>query len=393
MSAPPKLAFGHTRRGDFVLAPGIAHLNHGSFGATPKVVLQASDAWRARMEADPSSFYWHELRGHLRAALQRVGAFLGGSAGDWVFVENTTVGLNAVIASLRLQPGDELVCLSQVYGAIGKALQFHAQRAGATVVEVPVPVPFTDPQPLLAALRAALNARTRIAVLDHVTSTGATVLPAQQMAAICRAAGVPVAIDGAHAPGQLALDVPVIGADWYVGNLHKWAFAPKGTAVVWVSPQRQAALHPVTISHYLGQGFASEFDYYGTRDNSAWLASTAAFDYLDALGPQQVRAYNDALADEAARMLAEAWGTELSAAAPFRAAMASVRLPPGAGGDVAAALRLAHRLRHQHGITAAVVPLAGALWLRISAQVYNEPSDYLPLAALGTTLCATNGAG
>lgn len=374
--------FGHRRRADFLLAPDVLHLNHGSYGATPKAVIAACDGWRARMEADPSPFYWHALRGHLRMALERVGRFLGGRGEDWVFTENATVGLNAIVASQRLQPGDEMVCLSQVYGAIGNTLRFHAERAGAKLVEVPVPVPFTDSQPLVDALRAALNARTRLAVLDHVTSTGATVLPAGAMVAVCREAGVPVAIDGAHAPGMLDLDVPAIGADYYVGNLHKWAFAARGTAVLWAAPSRQHALHPVTLSHFLGQGFTQEFDYCGTRDNSAWLASTAALDWMEASGAAAVRAHNDALADTAGRMLAQAWGSELSASATFRASMAAVRLPGTRGADGAAALRLARRIREEHGITVAAVPLDGSLWIRVSAQIYNEVSDYEALAHL-----------
>ncbi len=147
------------------------------------------------------------------------------------------------------------------------------------------------------------------------------------MAALCRERGVPVAVDGAHAPGQIALDVPTLGVDWYVGNLHKWAFAAKGTAVIWCAPERQKALHPTAISHALGQGFTAEFDYTGTRDNSAWLAVPAALDYIEGLGAEAMRAHNAALAREAGAMLAEAWGSEAAAAPEFCAAMVSLRLP------------------------------------------------------------------
>ena len=191
--------FGRARRADFLLADGIAHLNHGAFGATPRVVLAASDQWRARMEADPSTFFRRDLLPLLRESAVRVASFLGGDGPDWAFVENATAGMNAIIRSLVLAPGDELLCLSQVYGAVGNALQYHADRAGARVVRVPIGMPFDDPGPLLAALKTAVTPRTRLAVFDHVTSPGAIVLPVQQMAAVCRDAGVPVAIDGAHA--------------------------------------------------------------------------------------------------------------------------------------------------------------------------------------------------
>ena len=339
------------------------------------------------MEADPSTFFNRDLPPALRHAAGRVAAFLGGRGEDWAFVENATAGINAVVASIHFEPGDEIVCLSQVYGAVGNLLNVHAQRSGARVVIVPVPVPFTDPAPLLASLRAAITPRTRFATFDHVSSAGATVMPVRELAAICRDAGVPVAIDGAHAPGMLALDVPALGVDWYVGNLHKWAFAPRGTGVIWCAPQHQAQLHPVALSHYHGQGFTPQFDYSGTRDNSPWLAAAAGIDYLEALGPERMRAYNGALAREAGQMLAQAWQTGLCAAPEFLGSMAAVRLPQGAGGGRAQARQLAIRLTEEHGITCAVVVLHGELWLRVSAQIYNEPADYERLAALGPTLC------
>ena len=378
--------FGHIRRPDFLLAPGIDHLNHGSFGATPKSVLDAAQGWRLRMETAPDTFFRRDLPGLLRRAADRVAGFFGGRGEDWAFVENATAGLNAIIAGLTLAPGDELLCLSQVYGAIGNALSYHAERCGARLVKVAVPVPFTDPAPLLDAIAAAIGPKTRLASFDHITSAGAVVLPIAELAALCRERGVPVAVDGAHAPGQLALDVPALGVDWYVGNLHKWAFAAKGTAVIWCAPERQPELHPTAISHALGQGFTAEFDYTGTRDNSAWLAAPAALDYVDALGPEAMRAHNAALARDAGAMLIEAWHSEAAAAPEFCASMVSVRLPGGATSDRDAARRLAARLAEQHGITAGVMVLDGALWVRVSAQIYNEIGDYQRLAAIGKSL-------
>ncbi|MFI4947467.1 MAG: aminotransferase class V-fold PLP-dependent enzyme [Alphaproteobacteria bacterium] len=378
--------FGHIRRPDFRLAEGVDHLNHGGYGATPRVVLDAAQGWRLQMEADPSTFFRRDLVGLLRRVADRVAGFLGGRGEDWALVENATSGLNAIIASLVLAPDDEILCLSQVYGAIGNALSYHAARSGARVVEVAVPVPFTDPGPLLEAISAAIGPRTRLAVFDHITSAGAVVLPIREMAALCHAQGVPVAVDGAHAPGQIALDVAGLGVDWYVGNLHKWAFAAKGTAVIWCAPERHGALHPTAIAHGLGQGFAAEFDYTGTRDNSAWLAVPAALDYIEALGADAIRAHNTALARDAGVMLAEAWGSEAAAAPEFCAAMVSVRLPGGTAVDRDAAHRLAAWLTEKHAVTAAVMALDGALWVRVSAQIYNEIGDYARLAAIGKTL-------
>ena len=382
--------FGHIRRADFLLAEGVDHLNHGGYGATPRCVLDAARSWQLAMEADPSTFFRRDLAGLLRRAADRVAAFLGGRGEDWAFLENATSGLNAVIASLALGPSDELLCLSQVYGAIGNALRYHAGRSGARLVSIDVPVPFVDPAPLLEAIAAAIGPRTRLASFDHITSAGAVVLPIREMAALCHRHGVPVAIDGAHAPGQIALDVTQLGVDWYVGNLHKWAFAAKGTAVIWCARAHQMALHPTAISHALGDGFPVEFDYTGTRDNSAWLAVPAEIDYIDASGAAALRAHNAALAREAGAMLTLAWDSEAAAAPEFCASMVSVRLPvsfPGSARDNRDAARtLAARLNEEHAITAGIMVLDGALWVRVSAQIYNEIGDYECLAAIGKTL-------
>ena len=343
-------------------------------------MTEAAQVWRERMEEDPTTFFRDVLPGATRAAAARVAGFLGGRAEDWSFLENATQGTNAIIGSLRLEPGDELLCLSQVYNAVNNTMRYYAGLAGAHIVTVPVPVPFTDPEALLAALAAAIGPRTRLACFDHISSAGAVVFPVREMAAICRARGVPVAVDGAHAPGQIALDVPSLGVDYYVANLHKWAFAARGTAIIWCTPERQAALHPVAISHSLGQGFMAEFDFSGTRDSSAWLAVPEALDYLDALGPESVRAHNDALSRDAAEMWCEAWKGEIAAAPEFRAAMASVRLPGVDAADRTAARRIARHLRETHGISAGVMVIDGGVWLRVSAQIYNELADYEPLA-------------
>jgi isopenicillin-N epimerase len=374
--------FGHQRLGDFGLAAGIDHLNHGGYGATPRVVLKAAEAARRSMEADPTTFFLRELPDRLRNAAARIAGFLGGGSEDWAFVENATAGLNAVIASLRIMPGDELLCLSQVYGAIANTLRYHADRRSARVIVLPVPVPFEDAAPLLAALEAAIGPKTRLACFDHITSAGAAVMPIAEMAAICRRHGVPVLVDGAHAPGQVPLDVPKLGVDWYIGNLHKWVFAAKGTAVIWCAPERQAELHPIAISHQLGRGFTAEFDYSGTRDNSNWLAAPAALDYFDGIGGEAVYAHNKTLSKAACDLLLACWGTEAAASPRFRAAMASVRLPGSHGVDRDAVRRITERLRREHGIVIAVMALDGGLWIRVSAQIYNEIGDYQRLAEI-----------
>jgi isopenicillin-N epimerase len=356
-------------------------VNHGSYGAAPRVVLAAEAEWRRRMEVQPTRFMSRELPPALRAAAARLAAFVGARGDDTVFVENTTASCNAVLRSLSLAAGDEILLLSHSYGAVAKAARFVADRSGARVVAAAIPFPRPDDDEVVASVAATLTSRTKLAVLDHVTSGSALVLPLARMAAACHAAGIPVLADGAHAAGNLDLDVPATGADWYVGNCHKWLCAPKGCAFLWASPDRQAGLHPVTISHGYGQGFVAEFDWIGTRDMSAWLAVTAALDFHERLGGPALRARNRTLASEGAALLAGRLGTETGAGNAAPNAMAVVRLPLAGQVTPERALAVRERLLDA-GTDAPVHALEGAAWLRISAQAYNEAADYARLADL-----------
>jgi isopenicillin-N epimerase len=365
-------------RHEWDLDPNFLTVNHGSFGATPRVVLAAAEGWRRRMEAQPSRFFGHELPAALRAAAGRLAQFLGAEAQDVVFVDNATTGCNAVLRSLSFAPGDDILVLSHGYGAVVKAARYVAQRAGARVIEAAVPFPRPDDDAMVASLAAALTPRTRLAVLDHVTSASALTLPLARMAAACRAAGVPVLADGAHGPGNVELDVPALGVHWYVGNCHKWLSAPKGSGFLWADRARQDGLHPVTISHGYGAGFVAEFDWTGTRDVSAWLAVPAALDFHARLGGPALRARNRALAAEGAALLAGRLGSETGGG---DGAMALVRLP--LIGPVTPARVMALRARLiAAGTDAPVHVVADAAWLRISAAAYSELDDYARLTAL-----------
>jgi isopenicillin-N epimerase len=360
---------------------GFLTVNHGSFGATPRQVLAVQDAWRARMEAQPSRFMAMELAPALRAAAVRLGEFLGADADGLAFVANATEGCNAVLRSLPLRAGDEVVLLSHVYGAVRKTAGFVAAAAGARVVEAPLAFPRPTATQVLAALEDALTPRTRLAALDHITSPSALAMPVAEMVALCRGRGVPVLVDGAHAPGQVPLDLGALGADWYAGNCHKWLMAPKGCAFLWAAPGRRDGLHPVVISHGLGEGFLAEFDWTGTRDPTAWLAVDSALAFHARLGGPALMARNAALAAEAGSMLAARFGTEVGAAPSMQGAMAVVRLPGRGGTTQADALALRRRL-FALGTDAPVMALEDALWLRISAQAYNALADYERLAGI-----------
>jgi isopenicillin-N epimerase len=366
---------GRAIRSEWRLDPTFLTVNHGSFGATPIRVLDAQNAWRDRMEAQPTRFMGLVAPPALREAAARLGAFLGAEGGDIAFVDNATTGCNAVLRSLRLQPGDEVLVLDHGYGAVRNTVRFVTERAGARMAEAAVPFPDFSPDAAIAAVAAALTSRTRLAVIDHITSGSALVLPIAGIAAACHAAGVPILVDGAHAPGQIDLDLPALGVDWYTGNCHKWLCAPKGCAFLWTAQARQDETHPAVISHGLGQGYLEEFDWTGTRDPTAYLAVTEALDFHVALGGASMRQRNAELAAEAAALVARRLNTE---APPGACAMRLVRLP--VPGDTPV-LALRSRLLAA-GTDAPVHAVGGALWLRLSAFAYNEPEDYARLADL-----------
>jgi isopenicillin-N epimerase len=375
---------------EWALDPGITYLNHGTVGATPRRVLEVQQRIRDEIERQPSSFLLRELSAvavgaplgtpRLRAAAGAVAAFLGARGEDLVFVDNATTGVNAVLGSLDLRAGDEILVTDLVYGSVALIAEFVARRTGAHVRTVPLPFPPESPRAVADAVAGALGPRTRVAVVEHVTSETALVLPVEEIAARCRAKGTALLVDGAHGPGALALDLPSIGADWYTGNLHKWAFTPRSSGILWAAPARQATLHPPVISWGLDQGFTTEFDCVGTRDPSPHLAAPAAIEFLTELGPGAVRAYNHALAWEAAGRLAARWGTRVPVPEEMAGTMVTVPLPARAGGTEEAARSLRDALLFEDRIEVQLHAWRGSLWVRISAQVYNEIADYERLA-------------
>jgi isopenicillin-N epimerase len=252
---------GKPVRHEWALDWDFLSVNHGSFGAAPRVVLAAQRDWQRQMEAQPGRFMRAVLPDALRHAADRLGSFIGADGSDVAFVDKATTGCNAVLRSLRLEPDDEIVVLTHGYGAVRNTVRYVAERAGARIVEAEVPFPHPQADMIVANIAGALTKRTRLAVVDHITSSSALVLPLQRIVAVCHDAGVPVLVDGAHGPAQLALDMRAIGADWYAGNCHKWLCAPKGSAFLYAASQRQQDLHPVTISHGLDKGFLAEFDW------------------------------------------------------------------------------------------------------------------------------------
>ena len=391
-------------RAHWTLDPEVVFLNHGSFGACPRAVLGEQDRLRAQIEREPVQFFVHALGPLLDAARAEVATFVGARPEDLVFVRNATAGVNAVLASLRLAPGDELLTTDHVYHACHNALQHVCARAGARVVVAPLPFPISGPDEAIAAVLAGASARTRLALIDHITSPTGVVLPVAEIVAALAQRGIDTLVDGAHAPGMLPLELDALGAAYYTGNFHKWVCAPKGAAMLHVRGDRQAGLHPSVISH----GFDSsrsrsrlweEFDWTGTDDPSPWLCVPTAIRWLGQLLPggwPALRARNRALLLEGRDILATALGVAAPVPDAMLGTLAALPLPDGAHAPssslYADALQVALFERHRIEVPVPPWPAPPRRLIRISAQVYNQRSDYEVLAgALRAELRLTDG--
>ena len=388
------------------LERGVIFLNHGSFGACPAKVVRHQAALRAEMEAEPVRFLSRELDDRLDAARQALAAFVGADPGDLAFVVNATSGVNAVLRSLTFQPGDELLTTDHAYNACKNTLDFVAGRAGARVVVARVPFPVASPAEVVDAVMARVTPGTRLALLDHVTSPTALVLPIERLIADLAGRGVEVMVDGAHAPGMVPLDLRTLGAAYYSGNCHKWLCAPKGSAFLWVRRDRRPDVRPLTISHGANatrtdrSRFHLEFDWTGTSDPTAWLTVPAAIEYLGSLLPggwPALMARNRALALEARQLVCTAAATPPPCPDEMVGSLASIVLPDGPPADIGWRRPdpLQRRLFDGWGIEVPVIswPAAPRRLLRISAQLYNRRDHYARLAeALAKELAAEGGA-
>ena len=364
----------------WLLEPDAVFLNHGSFGATPRAVLDAQSSWRTRMENQPVRFMMRELPGALHASLEKLGTVLGARAADLAFVDNATSGVNAVLRSIDWQAGDEIVLSRQAYESVEQAARYIADRHGVRLRHAAIPFPIDSDAAIEHAYCDALGPRTRLVIVDHVSSQTALIAPVQRIIALCREAGYAVLVDGAHAPGMLPLSIESLGADWYTGNCHKWLFAAKGCAFLWTAPARQANTHPLCIAKGYGAGYRDEFDWTGTRDPSAWLALDAALEFHRTLGGERLCERNHAQVIAAAQLLCAAWNVDMPAPQSLFGSMATVPLPPRWPVSIEQATHLHDRLWDEHRIELPALIHNDRLWVRISCQAYNEPADYERLA-------------
>jgi isopenicillin-N epimerase len=310
-------------------------LNHGSFGACLKSTLKHQDALRAELEADPTGFFEHRFPVYLADSRERLASALGADGAGMVFVTNATMGVSTVLHSLALKGhfarGDELLTTDHVYPACFNALAAYAERAGAKTIAAKVPFPIASPDEVERAVLDAVTERTKLVLLDHVTSPTGLVFPIERLVKTLEARGIPVLIDGAHAPGMIPVDLRALGASFYTANLHKWLSAPKAAALLWAREDRRADLRPLVVSHGHGLGLLAEFDWTGTFDPTALFSVGAALDGFTELHPGGMAAVmteGHAMALRAQATLCDALGIAAPAPASMIGALVAVPLPP-----------------------------------------------------------------
>ena len=376
----------------WLLDPAVDYLNHGSFGACPKAILEKQSELRARLEREPMDFFVRELPGLFAEARAALAGFVGADGDDLAFVPNATAGVNAVARSLAVEPGDELLTTDHAYAACKKTLDYVAARAGARVVVAQVPFPLSGEGEVVSAVLSRVTSHTRLAMLDHVTSPTALVFPIERLVRELSARGVDTLVDGAHALGMIPLDLARIGAAYYTANAHKWLCAPKGAAFLHVRRDRQKGLHPVAISHGYAGGearFKEEFDWTGTVDPTAVLCVPDCIAYLGGLVPggwPALMETNRALALKARAAICEALGVPSPAPQSMLGAMASVPLPISGPTTPAQSLgreALADWMRAR-GVEPWFYdwPTGRGKLVRVSAQLYNTEEQFVRLAGL-----------
>lgn len=386
---PPANSF----RRYWALAPGIVFLNHGSFGACPKPILKLQDELRSRMEAEPIQFLWRRYEERLEPARAEVARFVGARPQDLVFVTNATVGVNAVVRSLNLRAGQELLTTNHDYNACHNVLVEAARQADARVRVAHVPFPLSSSDAVVKAVLEGVNRRTRLVMLDHVTSPTALVFPIARLVRELESRGIDTLVDGAHAPGMLPLNLSGSAPAYYTANLHKWVCAPKGAGFLWVREDKQKEVQPAVISHGHNtprpgySAFQDRFDWAGTFDPTAWMCAGEVIGWLGKLLPggwDALRERNHELTVEARRLLCKRLEVEAPCPESMLGSMATLALPDRFQG-IAKAGRIDAEQIELYDRFGIEVPLMRfgqpeRRYFRISAHVYNTRADYEYLA-------------
>lgn len=371
----------------WLLDSEVTFLNHGSFGACPVPILQLQAQLRERLERQPVHFFVREWESRLDEARQQLAEFLGVSAEELVFVPNATTGVNSILRSLCFSPTDELLTTNHEYNACRNALNFVAERWGAKVVVANIPFPLNSSDEIIKAILSQITPKTKLVLIDHISSKTGLIFPLKSLIQELNSRGIDSLVDGAHAPGMLPLNLTEIGATYYSGNCHKWLSAPKGAAFLYVRPDKQSKIHPVTISHGANSPrtdrsrFQLEFDWMGTHDPTAYFCIPEAIKFMGSLLPGgwlELIQSNHNTVIAARQMLSEKLAVALPCPEEMIGSMATIILPD----RIQNIPQLQTQLWEKFKIEVPIIPWENKpqKLMRISAQIYNTPSDYQKLA-------------
>ena len=378
---------------DWSLEQSRLFLNHGSFGACPDFVIAEQRKWQELMEQEPVRFFEELMPGLLQSSRQALGKFLHCSPEDLAFVSNATSGVNTVLRSLQFERGDEILVPNHAYQACRNSIDFVARRWGAKVVEVAIPFPIEGPRTVIDLMKSAYTSKTKLVMIDTVTSPTGLLMPFEELTAYFESRGVEVLLDAAHGIGMIPLNLATLGASYVTSNCHKWLCAPKGTAFLYVREDKQKKIQPLTISHGhtypLGETtrFRHEFDWTGTQDISGWCALPAVIEGMADLvdgGWEGIMQHNHELAIQGRDILCDRLGIEQPCPNEMIACISTIRLP----GEILPKEKmhepdpLHHILSEKYNIQVPVWtwPSPAGRYLRISAQLYNSIEQYERLA-------------
>ena len=370
----------------FLLRPDVVFLNHGSFGACPRPVFEIYQQWQRELERQPVEFLGRRFTDLMRTARQVLGTFVGADTDDLVYVPNATTGLNVVARSLPLQPGDQVLATDHEYGALDRTWRFVCAKRNAVYVNKPLPLPIRSVEEAIETIWAGVTPHTRVLFISHITSPTALILPVAELIRRAREAGILTVVDGAHAPGQIPLDLTVLGADFYAGNPHKWTCSPKGSAFLYARREMQHLLEPLVVSWGWNRGdesaglldlgdhssrFVDEQEWQGTRDPAAYLSVPAAIQFQAEHNWPRVRQECHELVRHARQAISEM--TEIEPICPdspeWYAQMVTIPLPP------CEAEQLKSRLYDEYRVEVPIITWGDRQFVRVSVQGYNTRED------------------
>ena len=391
----------------WTLDPSIMYLNHGSFGACPDAVLAKQKELKGQLETHPMRFYLKQMDDYLTGSLETLGGLLGAKADNLVFVQNATSGVNTVLRSLTFNADDEILMTNLGYNACNNAVRYVAGRYGARAVEAKISFPVMNEQEVVDAILERVTNKTKLAVVDHITSGSALIFPIKRIVSELKLRGVEVLVDGAHGPGMAAIDLEAIGAGYYTGNCHKWLCGPKSAAFLYIRKDLQEPIYPLTISHgynhKTGQlpELHERFNWQGTVDMTAAICAGEAVKFLDATfegGVMGLAARNRELTLKVKRYFEELFGVESLAPEYMIGSIATVALPdlnlgdlnePSSESSSGSHYPLMEKLRDEYGIQSMTFPLGGGKHaIRISVQAFNTFAQYEKLGEIIQSLRA-----